>query len=1359
MVDIYRRSGSVTECIFSTPIFSGSKRKYTLMKEDYITLKFSLLNPIKFRLGDYISDVRFGCFELVDIYIPIYNSKTGAYDYDIRFDAQYYKWKNKICKYAPEVGGQETTWNLTATLDVHLEIFLKNLTSLGYNEYGTEKSEYYFSIDSTVENSAKLVSYDNTNLIDVLNNLAETWECEWWVIDNCINFGKCERETDIVFERDVNMEDISSSSSESTYGTRLYAFGSDKNLPTNYRKVDSEIVVNGVVQRRLMLPSSTPYIDIENGLNNEEYVEIVKIFDDVYPKADGVISFVDFYEDSVQDEETGEVTTEKFFLFTDNNFNFSKDYILDGEELKIKFESGSLNGMEFGVTFHTKEEANNRFGLDKQTWEIVANEDYGIKLPNDTLKPSISDKYVLLNWDATKIEELGLVDKAENELLEKANEYIKKTSIDPNTYTCKMFTSSAKELYIDENLQSMYNVGDGVKLVDSVFFSDGYRKSRIIGFEYNLDIPYDTPIYTVGESVAYSRLGDIEGKLDALIYKGETYKGSSGGSVYVISRYDKTPANDYNVYSALRVDRDFFNKNKDEKIKGKPTFEKGFKSLFTSELADAIIEQIIIHKYLSSPSFIDGFFGEGFKLWNDENSISHLTVDDLTVRRIQRVFELIIQKERAICGGIIISPANGKIKDVSYNDYYYIIEFEDRNMFFTGDYIRCQTYSGNTKSYWVEVDLVKDSCVYVAKSKFTDAIPEVGDEIMLCGSRNKERQGLIRISSVEGDLPKIEILSNVNTIGSFVNCTKVRVGYLGDIVDSLFGNNQPKGYGLYSNNAFLKGDFILRNSGESVESKFEITEQGIKSAVGTLQRDNNKTILYNGSFTDGLRGWISLDNIAEYLLADEKLLYVNGKALSKSKRIITVVEYIGDRYVARLNNSEIIQLNDNYINKPIIDEDKFVPLTFILNARALSETKLLIYLSDDDMTTDKAKAFMGVVNNDYSLGDNIYIGLGNGCSIVFNGVQSSISNGDVLCVVIENDSYSLYNFTTKENISYYSVDSGTAIESLTQPCVFIGMTTIPIKESFATLKYESKWNGKGHLHISTRGEVEITNLSMYTEDTEIRYATLFEQTEKIINIAAKNFDSNGNVLSESGIVVESDFAGLFTKQVKDSELVSSADMQEYVEAEVSVKVEEGVSNATISAEQIEINGKNVTVDADNFRIREDGSIFAKHAFFSGFVQKATLYINDDNYLSFYKDSITEGDIDDDTNAWIGKISDASPILIFEHTIAPVGTIRLILPSIDVVLTAGGLAKKEDLEYVRGFIGSQILIYNYTSKDFNIERAESSGEINIKSQEIPTGYFGVYECKLGYIEGLNNLSGEFIYWDLIKSGKVITFQDE
>ena len=124
--------------------------------------------------------------------------------------------------------------------------------------------------------------------------------------------------------------------------------------------------------------------------------------------------------------------------------------------------------------------------------------------------------------------------------------------IDPSTYDCEM---NVDFIYNEGNIRT-YEVGAKINLINKAFFPKG-RQSRIIGFEWPLDIPYDHPIYTVGETASYSRIGEIESKLESLTYKGQTYSGSSSGGggtrVYIIGENDNTLPSDKNVFSAKRV--------------------------------------------------------------------------------------------------------------------------------------------------------------------------------------------------------------------------------------------------------------------------------------------------------------------------------------------------------------------------------------------------------------------------------------------------------------------------------------------------------------------------------------------------------------------------------------------------------------------------------------------------------------------------------------------------------------------------------------------------------------------------------------------------------------------------------------
>lgn len=558
MIDIKDISGKTR---LSIPINKGAKGKFTLMKEDYIILPFSVAKPVQFKLGDYVDlsgvlDESLGgklakVYEIIDLQKPTYNTSTGGYDYNLQMNAYYWKWKNKIFKYTPEHAGNEASWSLTAALDVQLGVFLRNLKALGYTYKGTD---FIFSIDDTVENKAVAMTYDNMNLLDALFSMAgeDKWNCDCWITDNVIHFGRNEFGDAVKIERGVEASSITRSESQGTYATRIYAFGSTKNIPTNYRPTDEQAIINGVVQKRLMLPADTPYIDAYEGMSQEEAIEDVVVFDDVYPRRVGTLSDVHTRTEEVENED-GTKETITYYRYKDAGLEFKEEYILEGEELKIQFQSGKLNGMEFGVIFNPKPKDESR---GDQLWEIVRNEDYGRPLPDDMMYPANGDEYILSGFDIQLVSD-QYIPEAEQELKEKAQKYADKVKKDDGTYPTTLRSSWVKEDLISRT----FEFGQRINLVDDTYFENG-RISRVLGWQMNLDIPWDSPVYTIGESMPYSRIGEIESDVESLTYKGQTYFGKGG--VYLIKVNDSTAPSDSNTFSALRALKMFLRKDQSD---------------------------------------------------------------------------------------------------------------------------------------------------------------------------------------------------------------------------------------------------------------------------------------------------------------------------------------------------------------------------------------------------------------------------------------------------------------------------------------------------------------------------------------------------------------------------------------------------------------------------------------------------------------------------------------------------------------------------------------------------------------------------------------------------------------------------
>lgn len=672
-IKYYDNSGNVqVRC--TVPVTQEALVHYELMQSHYCKLSFKLSRPTYFLLGDFI-ETPYGRFELIDL-TKVKDNDTIGYSYDIQFDAYYRKLKNKILKYRPNTGSQEATFSLTSKISTHIEVIMKNLAyyakldkSYLYDpNFEGEGTDYTYVIDASVDaNAAKLITYSNSSILDAIANIAQTFGCEWWFEGNILHFGTCENTNAITdFRLNDNIVSMSSSQSQSTYANRVYAFGAARNLPSGYKNdADADITKDGVVEKRLMLPNSAEcsdknkqllaengfelkngYIQV-SGLREDQYVEGVTTNDDIYPRNLIKTSKVTSYEKDVEDESTpeeGDYIKRTFYRVNSlaivnedgektGDMAFRKAYILSGKNLHIVFQSGSLNGMDFecefnpdGVSEILKDDDGNPILKDgkeqinpkSQVFEIVANEDYGRFLPDITLHPKDGDTFVLYNWDSTKLGDT-LVSSASNELLTDSIKDLKKSMIDPTTYTC---TTEANYSY-NQGRGNLHGVGDRVNLYNKGY-GDGYRSSRVIGYEFSLDIPFDGAKYYVGERPSYSRLNAMESKIEELIYNGQSYlngNGGSGRSIYIIKSYDSITPTDYNVFSAKAVDEQRLNKTKDDIAKGTITWEKIQKLLsglqsgeFESGLyghgaqvdkrGDAEFNSIFAREFIRAPKFV-----------------------------------------------------------------------------------------------------------------------------------------------------------------------------------------------------------------------------------------------------------------------------------------------------------------------------------------------------------------------------------------------------------------------------------------------------------------------------------------------------------------------------------------------------------------------------------------------------------------------------------------------------------------------------------------------------------------------------------------------------------------------------------
>lgn len=586
----------------------------------------------------------------------------------------------------------------------------------------------------------------------------------------------------------------------------------------------NDITVNGIVTPRLMLPlhdengvAINGYIDACPFTSEEEAIEDVVVFEDVYPSRVSEITELwrsEEYADETE-EQDGSVTTETWraFVYQDDLFNegnpFDADaYMINGETLRITFQSGMLNGQTFEV----------RYIAESCGFEIIRDND--ILLPNDVVCPKIGDKFILHGFNIAMLsdEATDYVDLAEQDLLAKTREYIKNLNLDPSAYRIPLACDFAQEHCADIPGAACFPIGQSVNIVYPEYFENG-RKSRVIGFEIPLDIPYDNPVYIIGEKPQFSRIGAIEDKLNnelkiAGSAVASTSSGGSSSGAYIIKRNDTTPASDANLFSAARAKVEFALKTAVQRISYLWKFIRGAEFGEYAEgqtggkvdaEGNAEVKSLRVRgKAISNAAFEVGEFLAGISggfFGIDQNGDSYLEVARLYAR-VRAVFEeLTVIKTGVLAGKQYITPGGGivctKVEEVTNASgtltgwrCYFLSEQDGEKTeckFVANDQAISALFNAapgtankvSNHRYWrLVTDVDNDACTddsgnhygYIELSA-TDCeagsdTPQAGDEICQFGYRGTDeprRQTAMVFSTVDADAPSIKLFRGINS--------------------------------------------------------------------------------------------------------------------------------------------------------------------------------------------------------------------------------------------------------------------------------------------------------------------------------------------------------------------------------------------------------------------------------------------------------------------------------------------------------------------------------------------------------------------------------------------------------------------
>lgn len=1397
-IQLYNRAQAKA---YTIHVGSGSTYTWKKQEEEFITVNFSSDSVLALKKGFYTNIESLGRFEVVNLPTPTKASKDIGYDYELRLDRPWYKFKNRIIFFRRgSVNGKEAKWSLTDTLQAHAGILTDNLANIGYTYAG---KEYLVYIHDDVEkrNEAKLIAYDSTTLLSALDKIAEAFDTEWWITENTIHFGRCEQgEQTITLEHGKELNGLSRSEDSEEHGTRLYAFGSSRNLNQNYRRklknpftidgfhtlygtkvrfttnkpknffsekkrikitsyskyegqtftfkvvsgsytnpaagqtvswnnpvfeievgsmVDaigfqngtgvqfiigdetggqtedskttmvkierdsypifsfkelqlqkkaitpstrvtladktetgiefigitsdgtssvndgrdcyaltdktkqlagssqqvtlshlamayvsklytepidgqSEVAIQGVSDTILQLPIGTPYIDSDKNLDPDDITDIVKTYEDIYPRALLTITEVTEIAAKTTDTDTGNVTYWTAYRFKaklqdGSPFVFDSIYETqeDNKPLSIHFESGKLNGMDFEVHFNPDADTD-----DKQLFEITRNDTYTLELPNETMKPAVGDTLYMYNMDITFIDD-ELVEAAEMELKAEAEKDMKKMKVDSGTYT----GTKNPVLFGQKGIELTY--GSKVKLVAPEYFDkeDHARESRIIGWELDLEDLTQGEL-TIGESKTGSRSDTLAETVSQIVYKNEQIQNQQElqlskirnlidtivgkrflsklvddtaegiitflqgiklgkGGEYSIEGNGKASlrevfANAIKAAKTISVGNNFYfdadgefkfdkdgniiansvtagklaskdfneNERKGFVIAAKDKEKGTYKLCIDEIIAWAMATVGALHVKgastfdgdLFSKEFISGFLGgKGWGIYNkpitnaagmQENKWTG-EFDNLIVRGSLRVYEMIISQ---LLGENDNRIFTGMMEVDHYDAETGIVYLDTQdgklyNPFRKDDCIMVQQYNGMpnssndyyvTKSY--ELIITEAGCGSTADGEnrldwvkfknFTSSVAEATPAnfikkndtfVRVDNLSDPGRKGIMQIITVGTAAPYLDILYGLKTDPD--NSLKGRLGNLQGIHHRTFGDLD--GFGELLQNLYATGDMILRRTGESVDTKFQMLKNqfATRFAQTTYELTNEDNYIHNGTFLaaigateDSLTidGWSidDSDETAIWILNGAPVM-VNGQITTSGNRRILIEETEG-RNMLRIINCGLTQANA-LIRQPGTHKEYTKP----------SETK-----NEDEMGTT---------------GDG------------FTEVQ------DTLYI----------------NARVYAKTAGTMTIGFS-PATEVGgkkneLAAQSIKIAYSGewqfVKLEGKWNGKGNFVLRYTGDMLVSFLAVTDkpiDNLQKTVSTQIIQTATNIKLLGENIDKVNGKTTQLGIELDAE---------------------------------------------------------------------------------------------------------------------------------------------------------------------------------------------------------------------------------------------
>lgn len=897
---VYDKTGEIKRCTIKELEYNGS-----FMGERTISCSFESPVVINFAIGDYLT-YRGEVFYLYYTPSQTKSASSGsaqdAFEYDLVFNTVDVELQNcQLLDYVPYGNDYHYQPSPSFSFVGTVKTFAERIQANMNRDYPGWTIDVY----EGVETEEAEIQIDNTSCWNALVMINKEFGLNFLVTKRRVRIGYPEDSLNHTFyygkdnglyqiTRDVNADEA--------IVTRLYAYGGERNIPSDYNKRESDF--SG--KRNLMLPgyleTGKSYIESKN-ISAYGVREYTQLFEDIYPSIAGVeLPGIGRIDELVSAEKiTEETETSGSFKVTIKNIGFNiKDY-LTSETATISIRSGNLTGYEFEIVEVIQlENGNYEITLNKSTRD-------NFQVPNAGQNLSTGDRFILLN--------ITMPDKyvkyAEDKLLNAATSYL--AEHDHVTYT---YDIGVDEIYMarNGNLHDLIREGMRLPLYDADFGTD----YSIIIQSLSIKEGGVIPVYEISlsDKPIASTIDKIWDAIDNVRNEGSVSKGG-----YVIG----------GGLSPEELNKKYLRKDVNDTAHGEIIFDKKIgSSIFLDGMdgkgweikadGSGIMEALKVRSDIYAGNKIGSIsFAPGFTGWGTEIDIPTATgtFDNIFVRKTFTAYEIVYSQIYGLGGNQIVSDINkiGRVERLSDRWRCYMDDMDGLMLmnFREGDGVRIQKRNGITSTKYLF-----GRCIGISSDYFDVAYPliegtgepEAGDFAMRWGNdRDTTRQGLIYLTSADQGAPFIAVYDGITGV-STQDTLKAHIGNLSMIRTK--NGTQLKGYGAYLNGIYIENSSIYLDNGMTVEQQFSVMNGELRSEIEGVRNDmslESGNILVNSTFGKDTNYWRS-ENEVHFINVGGDLLWIGG-AFYSEKREVADIYRDGDRNVLRLLGTTIYQSNAN----------------------------------------------------------------------------------------------------------------------------------------------------------------------------------------------------------------------------------------------------------------------------------------------------------------------------------------------------------------------------------------------------------------------------------------------------------------